>query len=119
MAQVHFGGGALADITAQQQHRPRAVKLRGEGSVVPKRQGRECLGDAILCVGMSTGERVRVRGDAVMERLESAGADLARLAQARLDLVETRRRALLRQGPAQMDRAPGVPQRQDHLVGEA
>ena len=55
----------------------------------------ERLADARPGFVMPAGAGIGVGGEAEMERLEPAGAQLVRLAQASLDLVEARRRALL------------------------
>ena len=63
----------------------------------------ERLADARPGFIMPAGAGIGVGGEAEMEGFEPAGAHLLRLAQAGLDLVEARCRALLRQGPAEMD----------------
>ena len=68
---------------------------------------------------MPAGAGIGVGGEAEMAGLEPAGTQLVRLAQARLDLVEARRRALLRQGPAEMDQRKSVPEGHRVVFGKA
>ena len=56
--------------------------------------------------------------EAEMEGLEPADTELVRLAQTSLDLVEARRRALLRQRPAEMDQRKSVPESHRVVFGQ-
>ena len=79
------------------------MQLGGESQVAAMSEAFERLADARPGFVMPAGAGIGVGGEAEMPGFEPAGRQRVHLAQARLDLVEARRRALLRQGPAEMD----------------
>src|ERR1700676_1550462 len=82
-------------------------------------EGCERLPDARPGFVMPAGPGIGIGSEAEMEGFDPAGTHLVRLAQASLDLVEARCRALLRQGPAEMDLRKSMPEGERILFGKA